>query len=116
VRRVDDIADASHGLRSFTGRNSRHNLEEFTGLRPGRNFQAQDVLPQKFESRFAAGGIKIHDPVCGAWVGGSHHAAISHTYHTEWARFFARSPDPPEDQILDFASQLARWYQFHVYF
>jgi hypothetical protein len=74
-----------------------------------RKPQAHHDLSQKFRDRFERAGLDIDDPAHGRWVEGSpvgRHQNWSPEFNREWERFFARNPNPTQQQILDFKNTL----------
>jgi hypothetical protein len=97
----------------FTARNLRANLIGLSAKDPGPGFQAHHVLPQQFEARFIALGIRnIHDPKYGAWVAtGKHQDKVWHgRYNRDWDGYLSTNPSPA--QIETFARVMASKYGF----
>jgi hypothetical protein len=104
-------------LKGLTRRNFRENLRRFTGQSQEaiKGLEVHHVLPQKFENRFQNLGIgNIHDPLFGSWVEKTPHRQWSRAYNNRWKKFL--NTNPAVDQILDFARQLGKEYNFDVHF
>jgi hypothetical protein len=101
---------------SKTRWNFRKNLQRLTGkgLDDIVGMEAHHVLPQQFAPDFAEAGINIHDPVFGSWVDASAHRGWSYTYNQRWSEFLENTRT--REEILNFARDLAKEYQFDVHF
>ncbi|HKE44283.1 MAG TPA: RHS repeat-associated core domain-containing protein [Steroidobacteraceae bacterium] len=99
------------GIRRFTANNFRANLVSLTGKEPA-NAQAHHMLPQAFESQFAARGININDPKYGAWWNATQHLAKSAEYNKQWETFLATNPNARE--IERFGRIMASRYDLEI--
>ncbi len=103
-----------------TSSNFRKNLARYTGFMPTNMYDAHHVLPQKFADEFSEIGIQIHDPKFGSWVNTFDHQIWSNEYNQVWGRFFNRFKTlnriPTENEVYDFARNLAERYGFDVNF
>lgn len=106
-------------FRPFTRSNFRTNLARLTGFAP-KGFDAHHVLPHKFIEDFSAIGFDIDDPIFGAWWEATPHRRNSYAYNADWARFFESYRElgrlPTQEEVLDFAKELAEEYGFDINF
>ena len=113
-------AAAGQGLKLFTARNFRENLQRLTGRSTEmiQGLEAHHVLPQEFSDRFARSNIDINDPRFGSWVDATMHRGWSYGYNREWEQFFSNFAEriPSQQECLDFARHLAEKYGFDVDF
>jgi hypothetical protein len=108
---------AEQGFKSFTARNFRENLMRLTGKSADEvaDLEAHHVFPQALEKDFQKLGIEnIHDPRLGSWVDPTAHRHWSYSYNREWEMFLERKPS--SEEIFNFAKQLAKKYEFDIYF
>lgn len=93
--------------------NFRANLGRLTGRTPSSSVaQAHHVFPIKFQSRFNARGINIHDPRYGVWWSRPSHGISATQYNSRWERFFLTNPSRSE--ILRFGQTLMRQYGYRT--
>jgi RHS repeat-associated protein len=113
-------AAAGQGLKSFTARNFRENLQRLTGRSTDmiQGLEAHHALPQEFSDRFARSNIDINDPRFGSWVDATAHRGWSYGYNREWEQFFSNFGErvPSQQECLDFARHLAEKYGFDLNF
>lgn len=105
------------GLGKFTKSNFRKNLTKLVGDAPNwmKKAEAHHVLPQKFEKWFKKNGIEnIHDPRFGTWVDKTSHRQWSHEYNKKWQKFIDNNKNTSPEEIIDFASGLAKEYGFKI--
>jgi len=98
----------------YTRHNFRRNLEHYRPKPPDmKNPEAHHVLPQRLRKIFAQMGIdNIHEPRWGAWVEQGPHRHWSYDYDQRWFEFLTRNSEASIDDIVRFAEQMAREFNF----
>ncbi|WBQ08472.1 hypothetical protein [Kribbella sp. CA-293567] len=100
----------------FTNANKIHNLTLKTKGRPSP-YQAHHTMPQKFEAKFKARGLNIHDPVYLRWwcskVGvPTNHSSNAYKYNRLWDTFFAGKPNATKAEILQYRTSIQGMFTY----
>ncbi len=94
----------------FTSANKIHNLTLKTKGRP-RPYQAHHTMPEKFEAKFKARGLNIHDPIYLRWWCSKSGLPTNHQrnwskYNTLWDTFFTTKPNATKAEILQYRTSI----------
>ena len=80
----------------------------------GREFHAHHACPKKFEGWFASKGINIHHWINVSWHSAGPHLREASQYNARWEAFIATNFDASPGDILQFAAQLAKEYNYQL--
>jgi hypothetical protein len=113
--KVDNVVDATKDSKALTKRNFRDNLAKRTAINPA-DAHAHHNLPIKYEDKFDAAGINIHDPAFGSWWEKQSHLSNAKAFNDRWEAFFEQNREPTRTQIEQFARQIATEFGQDVWF
>jgi hypothetical protein len=94
----------------FTNANKIHNLTLKTKRHP-KPYQAHHTMPRKFEAKFKARGLNIHDPVYLRWWCSkkgvlTNHQRNAYKYNRLWETFFTSKPNATKGDILKYRTSI----------
>ncbi len=100
----------------FTSANKIHNLTLKTKGRPSP-YQAHHTMPQKFEAKFKAEGLNIHNPIYLRWWCSKSGLPTNHQrnvvkYNTLWETFFTNKPDATKADILQYRTSIQGMFTY----
>lgn len=102
--------------RPFTYANKIHNLTLKTHGRPSP-YQAHHTMPRKFEAKFKARGLNIHNPIYLRWWCSkpglpTNHSANVYKYNRLWETFFTNKPDATKAEILQYRTSIQGMFTY----